>query len=249
MYAALLWWTNTNITDRDDIEKSSVCPSDTPLGERFERERPDPLVLLKPAWSHWPGGGDSNVLRKTCVRVTGWREARRWEQRERERGEDRAGESNSPLTVSLTFWWATATRDEQGGGRETEEWQRERERERDRQRERSDVPLGSIFRIIYVLVFLLHRWRGECPPRLSSVHTLIVTCTRAHVGDTSYSHKHTFENTSKHIKHTQQPAHMWGSKLWTTYLLFCDFGGLLLIRSIRLKRHIKIIYIHIHIFI
>ena len=70
---------------------------------------------------------------RLCPRgVTGWREVRGWEERERERGEDRAGESNSPLTVSLTFWWATATRDEQGGGRETEEWQRERERQAER---------------------------------------------------------------------------------------------------------------------
>ena len=129
--------------------------------------------------------------------VPGRREVRGWEERERERGEDRAGESNSPLTVSLTFWSATATRDEQGGGRETEE--------RDRQREISDVPLGSIFRIIYALVFLLHSWRWSVLlTRLDlAVGVLIVTHTHTHWRHAVFTHKHTFlqkkthQNTSK----------------------------------------------------
>lgn len=141
--------------------------------------------------------------------MRGWH----WEERvDSDRGEDRErGEWNLPLTISLTFWWATgATNDQQ-------ERDSEGETVTEREKEISVVPLPTALETIY-----------------------LVTVTRVLIINSSCEYSFTHTHSTQHAE-TLPRTHTQHTHSQSVYL-FCDFGGLLALRSLWGLQEIKWTY-------
>lgn len=113
--------------------------------------------------------------------MTGWH----WEERvDSDRGEDRErGEWNLPLTISLTFWWATgATNDQQ-------ERESEGETVTEREREISVVPLPAALVMIYLVT-------------VTRVLIINSSCEYSFTHTQSTQHTETPPRTHTHTAHT-----------------------------------------------